>query len=349
MSTRREALTLLPGGWIPEAYRKCGFSNLSNAAAISLAKDAVLATAFYQTGGKLPSPSAILHWLEGPKPEPKLEKYAHELKNWTLMGGERVVNVFPDAGKAAGILLGEEDPTIYLPLSKLPIQLQDSAVRGGGAFKFIEPKANPNDTRKVTVTRGIQRISADWLQPGSPAVVELSPEVQASTIRLPILVKELSHMWIQPPLIEFYTRRLEQLGIMTLKTSNPNNVPTTRNEELSIYLMFLTQYERSQNGYSSMLELVDAAAALEAAPLFATWKQEQEQKGLPIPNIRAVDLTQQYIDYADKNGMLDRRPNKVTWKEGLKPQLGTIEYARFVAGFLKEFDPQKKPFLLPID
>lgn len=142
-----------------------------------------------------------------------LQRLGRELSTWKFNDGTLMAGKFPEIKKCADLLSGSLDPTQYFPFIKIPVGF---SLLAGSEMAALVMQRIPdlNDSRKIVVTtKEGQVLNAPMLARNTPADIAMSQDVLNSSIRLPVLVKEVFTTTLENSLRFFINNFLSQRSI----------------------------------------------------------------------------------------------------------------------------------------
>ncbi len=204
-----------------------------------------------------------------PRTVPELQRYGREIENW-ILGGKKMGPLFPDIKKAADLLLGRVNPRTFIPQLELPIGYQQRDSKGASFAATFNN--DDNDPRKIAIKLPSGEIVVvPWLQ-SVPASFKMEPDVENSSVRIPIMIKEASQLYDIQEYAKLYLDLVEQVGV-TANFLNPTNIQTSEGEMriASVNALRILEEQRS-GGTSFFINLVDVGSIIKVGGImFTNW------------------------------------------------------------------------------
>ncbi len=260
-----------------------------------------------------------------------LQSLGRELIGWKLINGTLMAAKFPEIKKCADLLSGQLDPAQFFPFIKTPIGL--SILPGQEtASLVIQRIPDLNDPRRIVVTtKEGQVLNAPILAKNTPVDIAMSQDVLNNSLKLPVLVKEVSQLIDYPDYARTYVNYLKAAYSINFTLSNPNNIPTSENEVM-ISIVNNTALEKALTGRERFRIFVDNGSFLRSGAAFANWYEDQLQQGL-TPEGKVVETGLYSKDFLEKRGLIKREGNLFVWTNGESPKINDPKFLNLVNDF----------------
>ena len=171
-----------------------------------------------------------------------------------------------------------------------------------------------------------------WVSYGNQSLIALSTEVLASSIRLPILVKEVSQLYDNLDYCRVYLSVMQGRGVQFM-VQNQQHVATSENETIAAVAHELRKVEEETLGHRSLLvTLVDTGSALRVGGiLFATWYLDQLNRKITVPNdSRWAQAGHQIGGFLQDRGLIRQQGDIFVWTKGKAPEIISPELLSLV-------------------
>lgn len=260
--------------------------------------------------------------------DPRLKSMGKELESWTLRNGFKMSSL-PDVKKVAELLNGRVDPRQFIPFMGIPLRFRDNPNITPGLFEptIGSDRTDPRST-KIRLTNG-EIVKVEWLRSNQPVVIGLSEEVQKSSGRNVILVKETSHIYDLVDYSRLYLRVLAEDGV-EIGIENPTNILTSETEILLNKALAAQDIEDKKDwarGASYWQELVDMGTGLRVGSiLFANWYLDQVNSKINVPNTPWVQTGHDYSGFMQHKGYIREQGRSFVWTHGKAPEILSKEF-----------------------
>lgn len=257
-----------------------------------------------------------------------LQKFGRELSAWRLSNGTFMAETFLEIKKCADLLTGSFDPAQYFPFIKVPIGFSILPDAEKAAL-VMEKIADPNDSRKIVVTTRVgQVLYAPILARNTSVDVALSQDILNSSIRMPILVKELSQLVDYPDYARTFVDYLKSAYRVKFTLQNPNNIPTSDNE-VFISIANNTALENTLIGRELFRLFVDNGSFIRAGIAFANWYEDQLHQGFRLEG-KVVTTGLRSRFFLERHGLIRKEGDLFVWKNGQSPKINDPKFLELV-------------------
>lgn len=286
---------------------------------------AALGGAYFLSSGDRPSTETFV--------DPQLVQLGKEIEAWQLMVGPKVIDLFPEVKQAVDLLTGRVNPRQYIPSVQLPIGL---ASDNPYAALSIESPANLNDPRKIRARFKAVDYPLSWRDRMS-TTVQLSPEMRSSTLRWPVLIKEVSQFIDYYAYSKLYLSLVERAGV-SIDFLNPNNLPTSDIERTITLAYTIGLLEEILTKKPSFYrEIIDAGSAIRVGGiLFANWYTDQLNQNRVIPeNTEPIKTGHQLGALLQEKGLIHQSGagQPFYWTKGKSPEINSEEFLQLIKEF----------------
>lgn len=257
----------------------------------------------------------------------KLQIYAKELAGWVLKDGTRMAD-FTEVRKAIDILSGKIDPRIYVPFAKPPMIFLPVSNSGGAFTRHLEYETNSTERGIVVSLPTGEKLPYFWLSnERSRSEIKLETRVQNNTVRMPVLVKEVSQVYDLPEYYRLYMRLAEEQGI-SYSYINENSIPTSGDEILANACEALSLIEKERTGNSFLNDIIDVGSHLRVGGfLFASWYQDQLNRGLKPDESSIVNrVGKTMMVFLTNKRLIVLNGNHYDWINGKSPDIDSKEF-----------------------
>lgn len=257
----------------------------------------------------------------------KLQVYGRELAAWVLKDGTKMAN-YTEVRKAIDILSGKIDPRIYVPFVK-PQLIFIPAVDSGGAFiRHIQyDRSSKRRGLAISLPTG-EKLPYYWISnQSSRGEIRLDPSVQSSSVRMPVLVKEVSQVYDLPEYYRLYMKLAQEQGI-SYRYINEDNVSTTQDEILANACEAISNIETEQIGSSFLNEIIDTGSHIRVGGIsFANWYQDQINRGFRIDENSTVNRVGiSVMQFLKNKRLIMQDGSRFVWTRGQAPNIDSKEF-----------------------
>lgn len=257
-----------------------------------------------------------------------LQNLGKELNEWRLVSGTLMISRFPEIKKCGDLLSGSLDPAQYFPFIKIPIGFSSLPDKERAAL-IIQRIPNLNDSRRIVVTtKEGQVLNAPILAMNTPVDMTMSPDILDKSIRMPVLVKEISQLIDYPDYCRAFVNDLVSVYGVNFTLHNPNNIPTSEVEVL-ISICNNAGLERTLTGRDRFRFLVDNGSFLRSGIAFANWYEDQLNIGLQ-PEGQLVTTGLRTRDFLKDRGLIKKEGDLFVWSAGENPKINTPNFLELV-------------------
>lgn len=257
----------------------------------------------------------------------KLQIYGRELAAWVLKDGTKMVD-YPEVRKAIDILSGKFNPKVYIPFAKPPMVFVPSTDSGGKFTRHIEYDINSKRRGIVISLPTGEKLPYFWISNDkSRGEIKLEQSVQNNSVRMPIIVKEVSQVYDLPEYYRLYMRLAQEQGI-SYSYINEDNIPTSEDELIANVCETLSAFERERTGNSFLTDIIDTGSHIRVGGfLFANWYQDQLNRGFKpdvsnVVNFVGISIMRFLIN----KRLIRQNGNHYDWINGQSPEINSKEF-----------------------
>lgn len=269
------------------------------------------------------------------------KQLGQELRNWSLIRGTRVVDFNKEAQSAASLLLGETNPSTYIPKITTPLRLYiDNSSSGSVVFDWTFKENGP---RKIKVELPNGKIhELPWIE-RMEAKFTLSDETFRSSARPAVIAKEASQIVDYINYCQLYLAVTQEMGVKTTLL-NPEGNSTSPLELVIAYSRSIAGLEKPNLSQSFFAGLIGYGAFLRVGGvLFANWLQDNENRGINTPNSQLVKDGSKSGGFLQSKGLIAHQQRGadriIHWISGQAPQIQNREVLGLYREYMKKTNP----------
>jgi hypothetical protein len=332
MSSRREFLEMMiPGGWAAEAVKNKSLA-LSPAGQISLVKDGIILSGLITGHFALPNPDSLPEIDSFSAPE--LMRLAKEVRDWKI-GNQKVLDLFPENQKTVSIMAGEINPQEFIPYAKPRVYFSNNE---DDASLYTQLKSVPEDELSKGILIQFPSGSAKkyrWLdQTQSTLTIKISSDIQRSTLRLPIAVKEVSQITDYPEYAKAYLEHVRDQGVAVTLINNKNELLSEAEalanaaEDIAANEVGINNKDYSQAFFHT---IVDMGSHIRVGGImFANWYQDQIHQGkAPADNLQ-IRNGKGYASFLAAKDIIKIENGLWVWSNGSPPEINSSSFIDLV-------------------
>lgn len=267
--------------------------------------------------------------------DPKLQGLARDIRAWSLIDGRRMASIFPEVEKAAVVLAGERNTRLWLPHVNSRLRFADNSEGDASLDTWREEDQLTKRRVQVAVQANNQypngiNIDYRWFdREASYKTITLSPEIQASSLKLPVAVKETSQAYDYLEYSRLYIRIAEQQGGATFKVINPDGIPIDEGEKTANIAEVLGFAERqlTKEPRSFLDYIIDSGSHIRVGGImFANWYQDQLYRGITLPRTTIIQKGLDWVSFLEQREVIKRDGNFYTWAQGSAPRIDSAKF-----------------------
>lgn len=279
-------------------------------------------------------------FLKSPEPQyaaPELQTLAQEARAWTLVDGRKMTTLFPETEIVAAVLSGKVDPRTFMPFIQPRILFANDTDDA-----MLQTRYETDDAAKtkavITLPKGGQfpggaNLNYAWLGKNrSFSTIKISPEIQRSTIRVPVALKEASQLKDMPEYYQLYLQVAQDQGV-EFTVVNPDNLPISEAEKIANIAENLGFAEKALTGEStSFLDTIaDIGSHIRMGGItFANWYQDQLNRGYNPVETAAIKAGKNFVGLLESKGVLRRQGDIWAWTNGSAPEISSPRFLQLV-------------------
>lgn len=271
---------------------------------------------------------------------PKLREFGIELDQWSDSNHQLVIDSNSDAKRTRDLLIGNNDPRTYWPGIKIPLEYDNSSTSGTFTYQV---QRNASDPRRVLVVIPNSRTEvAPWVSQGNRIKFSLSPEIERSSARLAILVKEISMFTDFVDYSKLHLLAMERLGYKTDVTTTKNistdplELCISQSNALDVFderYNFTTKWFKSRETLFGVL--IDHGSRIKTASLVGNWFIDQEIAAVRPPDEKWVTMAKEAVDFMTNAGMIEVSGNAYRWKNNQLENIVNQDFLELVLDYQK--------------
>lgn len=280
---------------------------------------------------------------------PELQILAWEVRAWTLVDGSKMTQLFPEIESYAAILAGEVNLQSFIPYVKPRLYFSNDTDDPRLNTTLTDPDETLSTRAQIKIPAGSlftggAELNFKWLdKKTNSATIKLTPEVQKSSIRIPIILKEVSQIYDAVEYYKTYLQLAYDQGV-EFTVLNPESVSPSQAEIEANVAENLGFTEKSITGdqVSFLDTLIDFGAHIRVGGImFANWYQDQLNRGLTPPETSIVRYSKNMVSLLESNGVISREGNRWGWtKSSSAPAINTPLFIELVKAISQHPGPR---------